>query len=318
MFNISRVFSFILSVVVLVALSTAIAIPGEYHFGATLNCSDCHVSHASISHDANGLVLNAAQTASIHLVKGSSVSDMCLGCHDSQPGIPDVLGNDINNPSERYDGTERAAGQFSDEKGDNWKGHNLPGQGDISSGGCISCHDPHGNSNYRNLRALDGADEGAIAFVNPMASGLERYQRSNVGYVKNIGDKLCAQCHDLGMPEKMIAPGASGRFHRHPSSGKDMIITVTGENCNAKHWVTGEGSGFMVDGSSVPRVPFAMNTATDFTMATAVSADNEVFCLSCHKAHGSAHAFGMQWSYGNSGGLMSSSGCNQCHNVSGM
>jgi hypothetical protein len=38
-----------------------------------------------------------------------------------------------------------------------------------------------------------------------------------------------------------------------------------------------------------------------------------VFCLSCHKAHGSRHDFGLLWA---NRGPAAASGCEQCHNIS--
>lgn len=319
MLRISKVLTGIVVTVIQATWMCAFAYAGEYHYGNTLNCSDCHASHASLTHNQTGAPLNWSPTPASHLTKGETVTKMCLACHDNQPGIPDVLGVDVNNPTERYDGSERAAGQFSDTNSDNWKGHNLPGQGTQGPGECTACHDPHGNNNYRNLRALDGSQDGPVAFVDPMATGLDRYKRSNIGYAKNIGDKLCVRCHEFGASSNTVATGGVGRFHRHPSSDQTMIITIAdaGGRDGGQHWVNGIGSGFNVEGVPVPRVPFAVNSATNFKTATTVTADNEVFCLSCHKAHGSVHSFGMIWPYGSgSDGLVSSSGCNQCHNIS--
>jgi predicted CXXCH cytochrome family protein len=50
--------------------------------------------------------------------------------------------------------------------------------------------------------------------------------------------------------------------------------------------------------------------ATDFATATTVAANNEVFCLSCHKAHGSDQPFSTVWNYGSA----NPAGCQQCHN----
>jgi hypothetical protein len=293
-------------------LIATLAHAGEYHHGNTLNCSDCHSSHSSLSHDQNGGALDWSPTPGSHLTKGVSTTEMCLQCHDNQRGVPDVVGEDVNNPGEVYDGSERAGGHFPEAVADSWKGHDLPGQGD-GPGECTACHDPHGNSNYRNLRALDGSDDGPVAFVNPSATGLDRYKRSNVGYAKNFGEKLCLSCHRFG------ASAGSEQVHRHPSSDETRVITIdaTGRQDRVQHWVDGTGSGFSVGGSAVPRVPFAVSTAINYAMATTITSRNEVMCLSCHKAHGSVHAFGMLWPYGsNRDGLVSSSGCNQCHNVS--
>ncbi|MHB9035816.1 MAG: hypothetical protein ACYC64_04055 [Armatimonadota bacterium] len=313
-----RVSSAVLSILVaasLIAWPLEPGSAGEYHTGSTLHCSDCHITHASASHDQSGQSLGWTQTPNTHLTKGNSSVEVCLQCHNNQQGIPDVVGIDINNPSERYDGDERAGGQFSDDNSDNTSGHNLPGQGAGSPGDCTACHDPHGNSNYRNLRALDGSSEGPVAYVNPTATGLDRYRRSNIGYVRNIGDKLCIRCHEFGGQNSF--PTTNGRYHRHPSSSVATLVKMYSSSVDAQHWIEGMGSGFTVKGEDVPRVPFAMSTAANYRTATTVSSDNEVFCLSCHKAHGSVHAFGTLWPYGTGDGLTGASGCNQCHNISG-
>ena len=46
------------------------------------------------------------------------------------------------------------------------------------------------------------------------------------------------------------------------------------------------------------------------TAASVVAANNEVFCLSCHQAHGSGNAFSLRWS--GASGLTAA--CQQCHN----
>jgi hypothetical protein len=292
---------------------------GNYHYGDTLRCSDCHVTHSSLTHDEAGAPQTLNQPPNRYLLKSPSVSEICLQCHDDQPGTPDVRGLDVNNPSEKYDGLERAAGQFGDGSEDNWKGHNLPGQGSESPGDCVACHDQHGNADYRNLRALDDSESGPLAYGNSTAAGLEKYRRANVGYVKNIGDKLCGGCHDFGDPANMLATGGPAHFQRHPSSGTQLIVTFSGSDAHVdpNHWVAGVDSGFEVDGKPVPRVPFAVNSAASYSAARTVSADNEVFCLSCHKAHGAVHAFSLVWPYGAGDPQLSASGCNQCHKPSG-
>ena len=301
----------------LLAVSDIPAIAGNYHDGPSLLCSDCHITHASLSHDESGQPASGAQPPSKYLAKRSSAAELCLACHDEQIGIPDVSGVDVNNPSEQYDGSERAGGHFAEDGADSYKGHNLAGRGEATSVECTACHDPHGNANYRNLKTIgDDPEQGPLAYVDPAATGLDKYRRSSIGYVKNFGDKLCGQCHDLGSAESTLS--TSGRYMRHPSTSEDLLITLSANagHSDPQHWVSGEGSGFEVGGSSVPRVPFAVGTADNYAAAASVSADNEVFCLSCHKAHGSAHAFGMIWPYGTRDALASASGCNQCHNVS--
>ena len=288
----------------------------NYHYRETLICSDCHISHASVSHGDGGDAASYHEPPNGGLLKSSSSSNVCLRCHDGQTGVPDVVGGDINKPSEPYDGQERAAGNFADGTADNWKGHNLPGQGSVGPGGCAVCHEPHGNTSYRNLRTLDGSGDELVAFVNPAATALDKYRRTNVGYAGNIGEKLCGGCHSLGALSNTRSRGRE-HFSRHPSTSSEAIISMESgtSSIDPTHWVSGVGSGFMVGEQEVPRVPFAVSSASNYTDAKAVSAANEVSCLSCHKAHGSTHAFGMIWPYGSGDGASGSSGCNQCHNI---
>jgi len=290
----------------------------NYHHGETLICSDCHISHASASHGDGGDTVAYAEPPNRRLLKASSSSDVCLRCHDGQPGVPDVVGGDVNNPTEPYDGQERAAGSFADGIADNWKGHNLPGQGSGGPAGCSACHEPHGNSSYRNLRALDGSGDELVAFVDPAATALDKYRRANVGYGGNIGEKLCGGCHGFGTLSNTRSSGGQ-HFNRHPSTGSEAVISMDSgkPSIDPTHWISGEGSGFTAGEHLVPRVPFAVSSATSYSDAKTVSSANEVSCLSCHKAHGSAHAFGMIWPYGSGDGAAGSSGCNQCHNITG-
>ncbi len=289
----------------------------NYHFRDTLICSDCHISHASASHGDGGDAASYGEPPNGNLLKSSSSSDVCLRCHDGQAGVPDVVAGDVNKPSEPYDGQERAAGAFADGTADNWKGHNLPGQGSVGPGGCDSCHEPHGNTSYRNLRTLDGSGDELVAFVNPAAAALDKYSRANVGYGGNIGDKLCGGCHGFGAISNTRSSGGQ-HFNRHPSTSSEAVISMESgrSSIDPIHWVSGEGSGFTAGELVVPRVPFAVSSATSYSDARTVSAANEVSCLSCHKAHGSVHAFGMIWPYGSGDGAAGGSGCNQCHNIS--
>lgn len=309
----------VIGIVLCIVCAGSGAQAANYHSGDTLNCTDCHLSHASASHTDGGQITSLQPSPSSYLTKASSISRTCLRCHNDQAGTPDVLGADINNPSEQYDGSERAAGQFGDGESDNWRGHNLSWQGTSGPGECTACHDPHGNSNYRNLKLPAGSSGDPLAFVNPSATGLERFSRSNIGYVGDIGEKVCGRCHEVGDPSNTVASGGGAHYQRHPSSSAGLIVMIGGRDLHtdAAHWGSGEDSGFSWDGHEIPRVPFAVSSAMDYSTAKTVSADNEVFCLSCHKAHGSVHAFGMVWSYGTGEAELGNSGCNQCHNTAG-
>jgi len=214
---------------------------------------------------------------------------------------------------EVYDGSERAAGHFAIVPGRNDNGHDLADGNGHGGLACIDCHDPHGNGNYRNLYAFEGV--AGEAFVNPSSTGLEKYRRRNIAYGRGV-EAFCLRCH----PET-VSGNRSGSHGKHPSTSADRPVRVAGGSrgrrpkTDALHWLQGQGAGFSADGTPVPRVPFAVSNAASYAAAAQVSEDNEVFCISCHKAHGSAYDFGMQWDYGAEEGEYQASGCQQCHNV---
>ncbi len=297
-----------------------------YHFGATLVCSDCHSVHYSETHDLQG---NAGQGApalqggpTAKLLRRGSALDLCLACHDGQSGMPDVVGADSNGLA------QRAAGHFGAPGEANFRGHNLSGApGDLCTrchwqgmaGGtvqCIDCHNQHGNGRYRNLQwaSWPGGEPMIKAFIRPGVAGLQRYERVNIAYpAPTAGDgsfrevtNICIDCH-----HSFFAPsytGSTSPYHRHPGVNSEWDayypIDRPGAGTDPANWTSG-GVGF-----TAPRVGFVVAGASDFSAASTVAASNQVFCLSCHRAHGSDQAFSTVWDYGN----RNAAGCQQCHN----
>jgi hypothetical protein len=187
---------------------------------------------------------------------------------------------------------------------------------------CVDCHDPHGNDNPRNLRlpSATGASPALGLLVSPDARGLDRYERRNVRYGTLGSDELrevsalCLDCHrDVA---GSAGPGAGDHHTKHPSydsqSGNTNTIAQAAAHAGAAggHWMGGNGSGF----EGTDRVPFVVPGATDFAGASVVDpARNSVFCLSCHKAHGSGAAFGLTWTSAARG--IGPRGCDQCHGL---
>ena len=66
------------------------------------------------------------------------------------------------------------------------------------------------------------------------------------------------------------------------------------------------------EGEGIPRVPFLQPQATDFVTSHQVQSTNQVFCGSCHAAHGAANTGNLRWPYLD-GGASQLSGCQQCH-----
>lgn len=305
-----------------------------YHNEATLICSDCHVMHASAGHDYEGASNAYTGTENAKLLKASDSTDLCLACHDGMSGVPDVVGPDVNGL------TERSAGFFQNPNVSNPNGHTL-GTGLVVGDyelcmrchfrgsyvtakiTCVDCHNPHGNKNARNLQwaGMAGSEPPFGLFVNPSATGMAKYERANVGYGTQDSDMLrevsnmCLDCHHKFSGASYTDPNGDGIHSRHPSydserlSPNNILQGALKGTTDPTHWLDGVGSGF----TDTPRVPFVVKGASDFASATKVDANNNgVFCLSCHKAHGSSHAFGLTYEAPKG---TNAKGCDQCHNI---
>lgn len=298
---------------------------GEWHVGASLVCSQCHAEHGS----AGGEPIPGGPYSTLLL--RASTNEMCLSCHDgSDPTAPDVLA-----PVSMYAQTvsaESSAGYFISMGITNPSGHTLGASTVIplNSAGrsltldCGSCHDYHGNANYRNLRfnPAGGTDSinitvGADVFWgeapgNPptVAGSAAAYARGNIGH-KSGWAHWCGTCHDQ-ITENSPA-GLPAHFNLHPN---EATIGLAGAHTAVSHWLSGTGEGFAgsspFTGEGILRVPFLQPQATDFVTSQQVQSTNMVFCGSCHAAHGTGNSKDLRWPYVD-GGANYLSGCQQCH-----
>ncbi|MEW6050974.1 MAG: cytochrome c3 family protein [Candidatus Zixiibacteriota bacterium] len=310
-----------------------------YHNGATLYCSQCHVMHASTQHPTDGALVPdpfgpfpQSFTPSPHLLKAADPVALCLTCHDGFAGIPDVVGADVNGLS------DRAGGFFASANEDNPRGHKLEyglssdpndlcyrchfvGSFATASVTCIDCHNPHGNAKARNLQwaSWPGGEPDFGLYTNAGATGMQKYESQNIGYgnpgistVREVTN-MCTDCHHVFSGSYYIDPNGNGIHNLHPTYDSERGSTnniTQGEprgTTDPAHWSGGTGAGFL----STPRLRFVNHFAADYASATVVDPDlNGVFCLSCHKAHGSDKAFALAWDpvAGKFG-----EGCDQCH-----
>ncbi len=317
---------FLISLSALLLACASFVSAGQWHATGSLVCTDCHVEHGTENRqDIPGGPFS-------YLLKKSTINELCLSCHDgTDPTAPDVL-----TPVSMYSSTssgEGSAGAFNQIGISTGGGHQLGTTvlAPLQSGGtateltCASCHAVHGNGNYRNLLedpVNDGSNyevvQGRDVFtlhnpdVPPTASGsTAAYERNNVGYVANYS-QWCTSCHNLIRSNGSSTPPA--HFNGHPS---DVPIdnNAPQSHSDPAHWAAGSGEGFtgVTDGSGIPRVPFMSPHAADFAASRTPQASNQVFCLSCHKAHAGPNAKGLQWPY-SEGGATFIGGCQQCHN----
>lgn len=299
---------------------------GEWHTGSSLVCSECHVIHYGPEGDPE------PGGPFTYLLSYSTINGLCLSCHDGRdPTAPDVLSSVT---MYQHSGDEySAAGYFSGTETSSDSAHNL-GVMDLvplrspptnMALSCASCHEVHGCQNHRNLTSypdssgagislIPGVDifQGTPPAVPPTPEGsISAYRQSNIGYRSNLS-VWCAECHNLLSANEPGVPPA--HFRRHPS---EVSQDVSGGHADPSHWAAGEGWGFgsatgdEIEG--VPRVRFQEPAAVDYASAKAVGSTNQVFCASCHLAHGGRYLSAAVWPYQEAVADMYSP-CQQCHN----
>jgi hypothetical protein len=188
---------------------------GDFHEGATLNCSDCHIVHVAErlqveGEPAAGLLpaskgLTGAQLAG-RVLKGpveingvvvkpgllkEDINDLCLSCHDNSLKATDVLGPNLGSSN----GDVRQAGSLNRTgiSGQHATGHTLdslreaPGSDppwnaeDENGAGkglnCVNCHMAHGGIDGPSSYRNLRADAGG----NTGAEGLVTYNQGAPG-----------------------------------------------------------------------------------------------------------------------------------------
>lgn len=327
------------------------------------------------------MVYGGATAGNPKLLRHATILELCLYCHSnnqanlSSPTPPDVwsspvaagkggTGDGNSNPSA---GLLCAGGSAiaSPPCGTTNTNHTVdsspvasitpPGGTAIFTSGnggftCVNCHNPHGTTNYRNLRNASygtgtalvnftGVDVSyatvadATKYVNiGVTTWPGKYQTSNVKFRKaNTSNTdgiqgFCKACHTLfhGAGDASTTTGMGGSntgagdnntgtpWIRHPTMDVSMSEGNTNLHVDGSYWTAT---------SWQPR-----NIDTDNSLAT--TTDTYPFCLSCHRAHGSTRhsnlIFGDPVSATTKGDLDSTEAgwpnrrmrdtCNQCHN----
>ena len=299
-----------LVILLLIAGGSSLQARAGVHDGGVGACNKCHVMHA----DESGPIGDNP------LLRGNNPSDLCLGCHATAFGA--VLGMDPLAPP-----PEMGAGNFVFLLEDNLNdgpngmtnpisgdaaGHNLnaPGYGlssdptfVTSPGGtyssalmsCTSCHDPHGNGNYRFLRgpATQAGSGGTFSYPAPVAIGLDIVAgapESNANHVAyRSGMSLwCANCHQdyISSRHKVI------KF-RHSTD-----VSLKPGHINQYNIYNGtlDPSGGNQSTAYLTAVPFEDPSNTTGSTA-GPSGASRLTCLSCHRAHASSAPRSGRWDF---------------------
>ncbi len=248
---------------------TGMARAGEWHAQATAVCSNCHTMHNSkqgvaMRYDGNTDAVGK-------LLRNGSATLVCLACHDgSRPGVPNVRApSDYDPPGGGF-----PLDPFAPDPDHHFHTFSTtpiatPDGTRTATLTCGSCHDPHGNGTYRNLRASPGGGSAAAPTVaqTVTANGSNAtavYVRGNVRYVSGMSE-WCIDCHD-----------AITAAHGDPA--------VTVHPWDVPLFGATKASYAVWAAVAVNRVPVQNPLG-----ATKPPPDpgDRVFCLSCHKAHGS-------------------------------
>jgi hypothetical protein len=316
------------AIALLFALGLRTARAGDYHRGADLVCSDCHVIHYDIQHGYTGGPPAAPVPGGPYpkLLKNTA-AELCLSCHDGQVGSGDIA-PDVMQEAGLGQPAARAAGAFQELVGtETPNGHSLlvsatpPGGTAAMTLDCLSCHDAHGNGYYRNLVPNPGGASGlgvtAVAQTQTTPTA-DHYSVANMRYTASDGglSAWCGGCHGdfhggAGSPDMGGSPvgdtnlSSVSPWLRHPTRDVTMGQAVTNQHVDSSYWFSALES----------RLPVV--SASGAVPGFGSGSDNQVFCGTCHKAHGSPHRYGLIWDNPTTAlpedGSSVMDSCQQCH-----
>jgi len=274
-------------------------------------CNACHITHDTTDGVRVSMVGGEAQ------LRAQSPSDLCLDCHAESVGAVFAYGPLIPAPEKGggnfifllednlNDGPEGAVNPISGDAA----GHNLnalgrgltadmrfprsPGGSFASSDlGCTSCHDPHGNSNFRMLYGA-GEVQGnlfSFSYPAPIAYGIPlgetESESQHTAYIRGVSD-WCGNCH--GRRYEHEATPDFGHTGDEPLGG---VIAQRYRSYNGSL----DPSGGLGATSYLAEVPFE-DSSNSPDSTSGPSAGSRVMCLSCHRAHASSAPASGRWDF---------------------
>lgn len=299
-----------------------------FHDGGVAHCNGCHTMHNS----EDGELVDPNPSLSggnAWLLTDGTVSDVCLNCHSHGPYS--VMGSDPLSPTPERgagdfvflleDNLDDGHGGGDIAEDGSWAlpipgykaghsivatGHDLdvdptPYPNNAGPGGnyskfklgCSSCHDPHGNENFRLLYGIGDIQDGTYTFeyAAPIATGLSVFSGDEsmgmyTGYESGMS-AWCSNCH-----AGMHSASAGGNFV-HPS-GQIMEGTI------ASFYGLYMGTSNMTNGtpsdSYIPEVAFE-EVGRTASSPVGPSAAAKVSCITCHRAHATSAPNAGRWDF---------------------
>jgi len=325
-------------------LGVGLSCAASFHKGGAGNCAGCHTMHNS----ENDMTANAGAGAS--LLRASDSSSICLNCHAGAggPNIPSVFSFDgsamtpggdfywITKGFTWMDGTSPAARHghnvvasdfnlLADPNRLRAPGGNYPSD----SLSCISCHDPHGESEQGtagsglpvsgsgsygevaaagtilgNYRLLGDSNYSVDGFSFPADAPIARQNKhlpfaesdsSHVDYGSGMSE-WCGNCH-AGVLSRNHEVG-NGSFE-HPAGNQEKLEADIISQYNA-YIRTGDLTGVAAT-AYLQFVPFERGVndsqMLDPTSTQGPDVSSNVMCLTCHRAHASAFPYAGRWDF---------------------
>ena len=161
--------------------------------------------------------------------------------------------------------------------------------------GCTSCHDAHGNGNYRLLHGAGPVQDGITTFLYPAprAAGLDLADRGaresgklHAAYLSGVTD-WCANCHGT-----YHAEGSNAAF-RHPV---DVALDRDVVERYRQYAGDADPAGGSGDAAYLAEVPFESPNLTT-TSTTGPQIGDRLNCLTCHRAHASSAPASGRWDF---------------------
>jgi len=251
------------------------------------------------------------------LLIADTATDLCLTCHaegngavmGTDPSLPPpekgggnfvfLLEDNLNDaPNGMYDPifgeaaghsiVALAQGLVGDTRHPFSPGGSFPGD----QLGCTSCHDPHGNGNFRMLYGVGAVQDDLFTFAYPapLAVGIglnvgPESKARHSAYQRGMS-AWCANCHG---PAYHKTPGGSTFVH---VSDRALASHVSAQ------YNRYDGDRDPLGGNQatayLPDVPFE-DPSNDPGSTTGPSPSSRVMCLSCHRAHASSSPAAGRW-----------------------
>jgi doubled CXXCH motif protein len=321
------------------------AVAGDWHSGATLVCSDCHVMHGSQEHaySTGGLFVSVGPNAPYEYLLRNETNDLCMSCHDNQSFAPDVFGANGGVAMNRRGGALNAdpTHRANDPGYDEMDGHTLWSTATAPGGTwvaphadgleCTDCHAQHGQvaTQYRNLKNTGGRNlTYATGSNDPTKDVYQRvlrgYSDADIDYnepttTASAYGQWCTMCHTT-------FHGSGGSANMGGASGGDPSGVA------AAPWVRHPTADVNIGWaptrtyySSLPQFNSHTNRVKVMDsqgLWNGTAADNTVTpsCFSCHRSHGTKNGFGLIYMSGT--GTVTEEGddgtsvkdmCRQCH-----